>query len=521
VNETGKTTRNIAWFSQEGEWLFALSVTTIFLLYAGFINLHHEMWRDEMEAWLVSRDTPSPLAIFRSIRYEGHPAVWYLLLWPLTHLTRNPEAMQILNLFIMACAVFLISKVAPAPRWLRAAAVFGYFPLYEYGSIARNYAVGFLSIIAICAVFPYRRERPILIGVLLLISANTSLPACMLAIAMLLALVVEATILLPEQPRRIATWVGFGIAAGGIAISVIQMNPPPDNGYPGWFFGFDIYRIGRVLQTVTKSYFPLPKPGTNFWQSEIFALLPVSVKYLWVGIGGPILLALTTLALIRRPVALMYFIVGSLGLLAFFYFKFLGYLRHHGFLFVCFGSALWLAATMPPVIRPGPLNAVARWAERAIAILLPMLFVVQLSGAAIAAICEYKYVFSAAKSTAELIRERGLGHLPLVGDLDCMAMPVIGYLGKDYAYYPAGGRFGSYVVWDKARDEHHYNVWDQSVRLAKRIKLPVVVLVDKLTLENKPPPLELRPKLQMVGCPTSENSTDESYCVFLLDERPY
>ncbi len=37
---------------------------------------HHEMWRDEIMAWLLARDAATPWQVFSLIKYEGHPGLW-------------------------------------------------------------------------------------------------------------------------------------------------------------------------------------------------------------------------------------------------------------------------------------------------------------------------------------------------------------------------------------------------------------------------------------------------------------
>jgi hypothetical protein len=298
--------------------LFALSVTLLFLFYAGFTTVNHEMWRDEMGPWLIARDSSSLFDIFRNIRYDGHPSLWYLLVWPLTRLTADPEAIKLLNLGISAAAVFLIARAAPAPWWIRILVVLGYFPVYEYGAIARNYSLGLLSLVAFCTLFPRRFERPVVLGALLLVAANTSMLACLLAIAALIMLTVEAVTRPPELSDQKNIWGGLGIAAAGITFAVWQMMPPPDTGYAMvWHFGFDPVRLAQVLKSMTAAYLPLPKPGPGFWETELLAGLPLYRNFSWI--AAPIILALVSLALLRRPLALVYYLAGSLGLLAFFY----------------------------------------------------------------------------------------------------------------------------------------------------------------------------------------------------------
>jgi hypothetical protein len=472
------------------------------------------MWRDELQAWIISRDSRSQIDIFQNLKYEGHPALWFLLLWPLTRFTENPAFMQYLNLLILGGTVFLIAFAAPAPRWLRSIAALGYFPVYEYGSIARNYGIGLFLLVAFCVVFPYRRERPLLLCTLLFLAANTSIHACLLVIALLFTLVVETIVRPPESSYRTAVWAGLAFAAAGVALAAYQMQPPPDSGvHIGWFFGFSPSNLQQTFQAIFNAYLPLPIPGPAFWETNYLATLSRYPEITWI--APIILLVLISLALIRRPLALGYYLIGSLGLLAFFYVKVPGYLRHHGFLFICFGTSLWLAGTMQPVTLPKLIDSVGQWSEKAITAIFAALLIVQVVGGGIAVAGEYSYVFSAAESTAQMIHSHGIDRLPLIADYDMLTVPVVGYLKKDRVYYPAGGRFGSYILWDSAR-VYRYDVWDRALLLAKSLNSPVVVLVDKDTLRKKPPPFELRRMLEFVGCREGEIVPSESYCVFLL-----
>lgn len=473
------------------------------------------MWRDEMGPWLIARDSHSLLDIFHNIRYDGHPSLWYILLWPLTFFTTNPGSIQWLNLGVAAGAVFMMARNAPFSRWIRLAVALGYYPIYEYGSIARNYSLGLFAIVAFCALFPYRREHPLMLAALLLVAANSSMLACLLAIAALIMLTIETITIKPQPAEFKQSWCGVSIAALGIAFAIWQIIPPHDTGYAmGWHFGFDPVKLAQVLKNMTAAYLPLPKPGPGFWESEFLAAFSIYRNFSWI--GAPLILILVSLALLRRPLALVYYLTGSLGLLAFFYVKHAGYLRHHGFLFICCGTALWLARTMQPATLWGLLDGVSRRSERVVALFIPLILAVHLVGALIAAAGEYKYSFSAAKATADMIREKGLDKLPMIADLDVTGMPVVGYLKKRSAYYPCGDRYGSSVVWDTARMMHSV-VWGEPLQLVTKSGSPAVVVVDDFVMKKFPPPAVLQTKLQMVGCRKAEIMTEESYCVYLFD----
>jgi DNA-binding Xre family transcriptional regulator len=56
----------------------------------GFLGiLNHAMWRDELNGWLIARDSPSLTNFWNNIRYEGHPILWYA--W-LNQITQNAIA---------------------------------------------------------------------------------------------------------------------------------------------------------------------------------------------------------------------------------------------------------------------------------------------------------------------------------------------------------------------------------------------------------------------------------------------
>jgi len=79
--------------------------------------LRHGMWLDELQAWTIARDNVSLLSLLTAIKYDGHPALWYILLYAITRFTHNPVSMQILHLCIAALNIFIFTKFSPFSRW--------------------------------------------------------------------------------------------------------------------------------------------------------------------------------------------------------------------------------------------------------------------------------------------------------------------------------------------------------------------------------------------------------------------
>ena len=59
---------------------FSNIFTTLFFLIGLPAILNHAMWRDELNVWLIVRDSQSLSELFHNIHYEGHPFVWYICL---------------------------------------------------------------------------------------------------------------------------------------------------------------------------------------------------------------------------------------------------------------------------------------------------------------------------------------------------------------------------------------------------------------------------------------------------------
>src|SRR5207244_12847478 len=73
----GRAHRALALFpaSVLGAAIIAAYATTIVIAAA-----HHELWRDEVVPLSIAREMPSFLDVWRMVRHEGHPILWYIIL---------------------------------------------------------------------------------------------------------------------------------------------------------------------------------------------------------------------------------------------------------------------------------------------------------------------------------------------------------------------------------------------------------------------------------------------------------
>ena len=148
----GESISKAAQLDSQSDKAFVAVLTLAFMSVAFFGILNHEMWRDELQAWLIARDSSSISNLFYNVRYERHPALWHLCLYFLNLFTRSPIAMQLFQLVIASATVFLVAKFSPFTKFQKALFAFGYFPFYEYGIISRNYALGVLLVFSCCVL---------------------------------------------------------------------------------------------------------------------------------------------------------------------------------------------------------------------------------------------------------------------------------------------------------------------------------------------------------------------------------
>lgn len=438
---------------------YAIGLTLLFALVGAVVVGRHEMWRDEIQAWLIARDSVSLLDLAHNLKYEGHPALWYICLFALTRISRSPVIMQAFHLLCASASIYIFARYSPFSRLQRLLFTFGYFPVYEYSVISRNYAIGVLLLFAFAALFQRRYTKTLWLAVVLGLAAHTSVHVLIIVAAIVAAWIVDHLIAHRSgpAPQETVAWrlrLGLGIVGLAVTLSILQMAPPPDSGYAvGWTTTLAPHRLIRVITLTTRAFFPIPQIRPDFWgRLPLLETMPVFLKVQLLLAAA--IMAWITLALVRKPFALITYVLGASGLLAFFYFKDLGGLRHHGLLFVVFILAAWIAHYCPNVNWFKPLHRWSGLAEKSLSPLLTILLLIHVVGGGIAVSLDYRYVFSHAQTTAAFIREKQLQGLPMVGYNDYAVSAVAGYLDKDQVYYPEEERWGSFVVWDKARDRN-------------------------------------------------------------------
>ena len=102
----------------------------LYVIVAGYAIGHHELWGDEIHSWNIARASSSFSDLINNARYEGHPPVWYIILWSISKCTHNLAYVQVVQLFIAGSVVFLILFYSPFPTLTKILIPFGYYLLF-------------------------------------------------------------------------------------------------------------------------------------------------------------------------------------------------------------------------------------------------------------------------------------------------------------------------------------------------------------------------------------------------------
>ena len=445
--------------AQLPRWETGLLIGFLAIGLIGIFN--HAMWRDELNGWLIAKYSQNWGEFWGNIRYEGHPILWYLCLYGLNQLTANPVAMQLFHLALATAAMALWLYFSPFTRLQKVLFVLGYLPIYEYLVISRNYAIGLLTLFAICVLFPTRQKSYLPLAIALAILANTNAYGLLIAIALGLTLILEylcrkaLNLSLSSSPaNRILSII---IVLAGIALSVIMLMPPGDANLQGganqWFFQWDFHRFNQALSRI--------------WNSYILILVPGDSKPLDVLIFSVLSLGLLGFCMTlfwEFPLVLSFYLLGSSSILLFTYLKFLGSARHYGHLYLILMTAFWLKSYYQPsplLSQLSPfkvwgdhqrhlLSQWQTWVKRHQKTFFMVLLICQMIAGLIGLIRDLTLPYSASRETAHYLKVNHLDQEFLMGSEDFAMTPISGYLGQKI-YYPESQTMGSFVLFNSQR----------------------------------------------------------------------
>ncbi len=118
---------------------FAWTAQTLWLL------VHHELWRDEADAWLIARDA-TWTEMFHILPDAGQPPLWYLTLKVAVAAGFDWRAMQAINIVAVWLSGWLLLFRSTLGLAVTIPVLFSFVFSFEYPVVARNYGLGILGL---------------------------------------------------------------------------------------------------------------------------------------------------------------------------------------------------------------------------------------------------------------------------------------------------------------------------------------------------------------------------------------
>jgi hypothetical protein len=426
----------------------------LYLLLLGLATWKHTLWRDECQAWTIVRASHSLHQVLHNTRYEGHPPLWFFVIYPLTWVTANPGWIKLPNLLCAVVSALLIFRSRQLPWWVRFGSIFSYYLFFEYALIARNYMLGIMLLLAAVAMMRastrhrnIHRNRHVWVFPLLGLAALSSLPA--LIVSFCLALYCIGSWLTAKQPSAGADTYRLPLALGiaGFAVccvvSAAIIRPPADsvNLPEKPFYRLAIAdNIKLVDRVVVSAYLPNPPWRHAFWNLTAIDALPARL----LAATACLLIVSLVLVLSKTP-SRVFFLGASMLLVLQMLLSQRTYLRHVGWLFIVFMLALLLdrmetgAGASPPALK------LFSWRG----ILLGAVLLSQVTAGLFAVAVSLRYPFSTAPQVVAYMRQHGLENATIVPWPLFAATSPMAYLGRPTVYNFGTREDVPFVVWNK------------------------------------------------------------------------
>ena len=437
-------------------WFFNSLPLLLFSVVGLIAMLNHAMWRDEMQAWLIAKDSETWHIFLENMAPEGHPMLWHILLIFIHKVANNPISMQLFHWSLASLSLFIFWSKSPFSYLHKLLFTFGYFPFYEYFVFSRNYVLVELFGFLCCSFYTLRRKSYLPLALCIGLLANCHAFSFLIAISLILALVIEwftdKTQRNFYQARKIWQWdliLSCFCIIALITVSALSILQASDSTYlatnadPPTLLKFDIRHMLRVMGRILGGY---------------TLLIPDSSKWLDLWVCSAISLGLVTATvnfLRNTKTALIFYLSSTITLAAFNYFVYLGgEKRHYGFYLLILVFALWLSLIEQKETRNKTRIAEGKsildfikikplWYRNLFTVFLVIHLIFGLSYF----LLNFSHPLSASKATAEYIQDQNLQDNFIVASRDVNAAAISGYLDTEF-YYPELQRKGSFAEWN-------------------------------------------------------------------------
>jgi hypothetical protein len=452
----------------------ALIIYACLVLYGVYI---HESWADEAQAWLLARDLGF-IDLFKALPAEGHPPLWYLIIFPFAKLGFPYETVKILAALISIAAIYILLLRTKAPVLLKLSIPFGYYVSYQYAIFGRSYCLILFFIAAIISLYPRRFEKPWLFALCVVGLFNSHMLVFSFAFCIMLLFLLDAWQQKKINSNIIASCIFMFI--GGIYLLPYLGNSKMAH----YFETKTINHEGNIQNALTFGFY-VSKLSTQtalaFFESS------------WINMASTLTVTVFMLTIPRVKVfALLFGAFGGILYIMGYKYSFIQP-RHFGVIYIVFAMCYCLM----PYYKDDAWNIKSKypWVQIGTIILI-IATLVQIPVTVATYEDDSGNMYSDAKEAAEFIRDNNLENSIVAANTTWSAIAVLPYLPKNVKFfYPACDCFGTYYNYNDCYTREAKFKHQETIKLAydrNQTQLRKVIYLLNFSLDLKELPfLEL------------------------------
>ncbi len=441
---------------------------------------HHQLWGDETNAWALSAASPNLKTLFDYVHHEGHPALWYLLLWLPSRFTLSPEALKPIEAALGIGIYLMIGLWSPFSRIEKVLLFLNYFISFEYTVLSRMYSMSVLVLL----IYLYRRckypEQIVWNASLLGLLANTDVLGAILSGSLLVEYAwsewqrkswtfgrtrVAQALLVYIVLLGFSVWTGLPLKP----VSVHSVDPLGIHRFELWHLNLAIRQTMLVPWLPIRGDFP-----NHFWNPVLKGTTIILVPFLVAAYYG----------VFKRQWNL-WIVIGLTTVIAilFNHLIYMGRARHFGITFLAFLAALWMQ----------------RYGRPAVPLAGRVLLSLGAGAGVLAAAAQWQHPFSNTSAAADWLRAHHLENSVLVGAVDSGAVPVAEQLQRRM-YFLDCNCSNTFVLFTPERDTFtEEEIPPRLAKAADNLKVSKMLLVTPSKL-----PGDIETRIRELGLTISE-----------------
>lgn len=444
----------------------AIIKTILLLIWLGIVviaTIRHEYWRDEVRDLSIARSVSSPFELFMATRNEGHPVLWYFLLYAGKSIVDSPYILPVLSILISFSSVFFLLFFSPFNLLTNCLLVFSSLVLFEDTVMARPYGISLLFLCIIAILYRTRKKNALWLAVMLALLANTNVQSAILTALISLLWITDLCHEWKSGRSKKKDWKllpAFLIIALGLWICACSVIPRGNSLFMPIMNNLTLSNISSGLLIA------LARPDFSFSQLMPAFAPPFLLIFIYF---------LTILGLIKRPKFLVLALLSQVAFGLLFQLVYPASARHQGVFLIFLIFLFWIyldSETVSDQKHPLPfiigfnigfslllLGSVIRLKDT----LWPDLIQARSSSSALGAFLNNSDQYQNAI---------------LVPEPDYL-MDALPFYVHNQIYYPREERFGNYVMWttDSKSDLSLAELLSDAETVKKEYNQPVIIVL--------------------------------------------